>query len=62
MWTAYTLYREFAFKDYDTLRKVVLSQLGGGVVESVPETERVRIEVPQELGVEPFIVGPKKDW
>jgi O-acetyl-ADP-ribose deacetylase (regulator of RNase III) len=61
MWTAYTLFREYVFKDYDTLRKAVLTQLGG-VVETAPETERLRIEVPKELAVEPFIVEPKKDW
>lgn len=62
MWTAYTLFREYAFNDYDTLRKAVLSQLGGGVVDEVPETERVRIEVPKELDFQPFIVGPAKNW
>lgn len=61
MWTAYTLFREYVFQDYDTLRAAVLTQLGG-VVDTVPETERVRIEVPPELGVEPFICGPKKGW
>ena len=61
MWTAYTLFREYVFQDYDTLRTAVLTQLGG-VVDTMPETERVRIEVPPELGVEPFICGPKKDW
>lgn len=61
MWTAYTLFQEYAFHDYDTLRKAVLTQLGG-VVEHVPETERVRIEVPAELDVQPFIVGAAKNW
>jgi O-acetyl-ADP-ribose deacetylase (regulator of RNase III) len=60
MWTAYTLFREYAFRDYDTLRTAVLTQLGG--VESMPGTERVRIEVPEGLDVEPFIVGPKAGW
>lgn len=59
MWTAYTLFREYVFRDYDTLRTAVLTQLGG-VMDAVPETERVRIEVPKELGVEPYyVVGPK---
>jgi O-acetyl-ADP-ribose deacetylase (regulator of RNase III) len=62
MWTAYTLFREYVFLDYDTLRSAVLTQLGSGVIEHVPETERVRIEVPEELGVEPLIVAPKKGW
>jgi O-acetyl-ADP-ribose deacetylase (regulator of RNase III) len=61
MWTAYTLFREYEFKDYDTLRKVVLMQLGG-VVDSVPETERVRIEVPEEMDVQPLIICPTKNW
>lgn len=62
MWTAYTLFRESVFPDYDTLRNVVLAQLGGGVLDAVPETERVRIEPPVELCVEPFVAGPKTGW
>lgn len=62
MWTAYTLFRECVFQDYATLRKVVLAQLGGGVIEETPHTERLRIEVPHELAVEPYIVGPKPGW
>jgi O-acetyl-ADP-ribose deacetylase (regulator of RNase III) len=57
MWTAYTLFREYVFPDYATLRAAVLSELGG-VADGLPETQRVRIEVPAELGVEPYIVGP----
>src|SRR5215203_2031060 len=49
MWTAYTLFREYAFRDYDTLRTAVLTQLGG--IDEVPHTERVRIEVPEGLDV-----------
>lgn len=59
MWTAYTLFREYVFRDYDTLRTAVLTQLAG--VDEVPETERVRVEVPKELGVEPYIV-PNNNW
>lgn len=58
MWTAFTLFREYAFTDYATLRKAVLSQLGG--VEEMPETQRVRIEVPKELAVEPYVVVGSK--
>lgn len=60
MWTAYMLFREYVFKDYDTLRTAVLTQLGG-IVESTPETQRLRIEVPKELAVEPYIVSAKSN-
>jgi O-acetyl-ADP-ribose deacetylase (regulator of RNase III) len=59
MWTAYELFREYVFKDYDTLRTAVLTELGGQ--EAKCETERVRIEVPAELDVQPYFVGPKKE-
>jgi O-acetyl-ADP-ribose deacetylase (regulator of RNase III) len=64
MWTAYTLFREYVFKDYDTLRKAVLTQLGGLTDEAAAsETERPKIVVPTELNVEPYhVVTAKKDW
>jgi O-acetyl-ADP-ribose deacetylase (regulator of RNase III) len=60
MWTAYTLFREYAFRDFDTLRTAVLMQLAG--VDEVPETERVRVEVPKELMAEPYVVVAKNNW
>ena len=60
MWTAYTLFREYAFRDFDSLRTAVLTQFGG--IDEVPHTERVRIEVPEGLDVEPFIVTQKANW
>ena len=63
MWTAYTLFREYAFRDYDTLRTAVLTELGGLTDEAAAsETERPRIVVPAELNIEPYIVPVKKDW
>lgn len=60
MWTAFTLFSEYVFKDYDTLRTAVLSQLGG---EREWEAEQpVRVSVPAELDVQPFVAGPKTNW
>ena len=59
MWTAYTLFREYVFRDYDTLRRAVLDQLAGQL-DTAPEDARLRVEPPKELQVEPYVVG--KGW
>jgi O-acetyl-ADP-ribose deacetylase (regulator of RNase III) len=61
MWTAYTLFREYKFSDYDALRKAVLAQLGG-YADEVIEEQRVRIEVPAELAVEVQPTMILKSW
>ncbi|MFC5752840.1 macro domain-containing protein [Actinomadura rugatobispora] len=45
MWTGYTLFNDFSFRDYDDLRDTVVAQLDD--IENVPETERVRIRPPE---------------
>ncbi|MFI0938832.1 macro domain-containing protein [Streptomyces sp. NPDC021020] len=45
MWTAYTLFQDHTFEDYDDLRRTVVAQLDD--IENVPETRRVRISPPQ---------------
>ncbi|MFI0723313.1 macro domain-containing protein [Streptomyces sp. NPDC021224] len=45
MWTGYTLFQDYSFEDYDDLRRTVVAQLDD--IESVPETQRVRISPPQ---------------
>ncbi len=61
MWTAYTLFREYQFSDYDALRTAVLAQLGGLDDEVIEET-RVRVEVPAELAVEVQPTMILKSW
>ncbi|MGV9774585.1 macro domain-containing protein [Streptosporangium sp. NPDC003464] len=46
MWTGYTLFNDYSFRDYDDLRKTVREQLDD--LESRPE-ERVRIEPPADV-------------
>ena len=58
MWSAYTLFREYRFRDYDTLRTAVLRHFGEGTGD-LSEDARVRIEPPPELAVEPYLAGPK---
>jgi O-acetyl-ADP-ribose deacetylase (regulator of RNase III) len=45
MWTGYTLFNDFSFRDYDDLRETIVAQLDD--IENVPETERVRIRPPE---------------
>ncbi|MDY3557774.1 macro domain-containing protein [Gemmata sp. JC673] len=59
MWTAFTLFSEYVFRDYDTLRTAVLSQLGGHDLEG---EEPIRVSVPKELDAQPFVVGPNANW
>ncbi len=59
MWAAYTLFRESVFRDHDALRRTVLDQLGGAACDAT-RTERVRIEPPAELRVEPYVVEAAK--
>ncbi len=61
MWSTYTLFREYRFRDYDTLRTAVRRHFGEGTGD-LPEDARVRIEPPPELAVEPYISGPKAGW
>jgi O-acetyl-ADP-ribose deacetylase (regulator of RNase III) len=44
MWTGYALFNDYEFRDFDHLREVIGEHLGG--VESMPETERVRVTLP----------------
>jgi O-acetyl-ADP-ribose deacetylase (regulator of RNase III) len=44
MWTGYTLFNDYYFRDYDDLRKTIREQLDD--IESRPEQERVRITAP----------------
>ncbi len=46
MWTGYTLFNDYEFRDFDHLRAVVREHLGD--VDSVPETKRVRVKLPEE--------------
>jgi hypothetical protein len=48
MWTGFTLFHDHYFRDYDDLRKTIFDQLE--VIESRPESERVRIEPPGTRG------------
>jgi O-acetyl-ADP-ribose deacetylase (regulator of RNase III) len=61
MWTAYTLFREYVFRDYATLQKAVLARFGEGT-EPLTEEDKVKIVPPAELNVEPYISGPKAGW
>lgn len=45
MWTGYTLFQDYSFDDYDDLRRTIVAQLDD--IESVPETQRVRISPPR---------------
>jgi O-acetyl-ADP-ribose deacetylase (regulator of RNase III) len=44
MWTGYTLFNDFAFRDYDDLRRTIRAQLDD--IDNLPEDERVRIQPP----------------
>ena len=44
MWTGYTLFNDFRFRDYDHLRKTIREQLND--IDSRPEQERIRIKPP----------------
>jgi O-acetyl-ADP-ribose deacetylase (regulator of RNase III) len=44
MWTGYTLFNDYYFRDYDDLRKTIREQLDD--IDSRPEEERVRINPP----------------
>ncbi|MEV4180577.1 macro domain-containing protein [Streptosporangium canum] len=44
MWTGYTLFNDYCFRDYDDLRKTIREQLDD--IDSRPEEERVRINPP----------------
>ncbi|MFI6798448.1 macro domain-containing protein [Streptosporangium canum] len=44
MWTGYTLFNDYRFRDYDDLRKTIREQLDD--IDSRPEEERVRINPP----------------
>ncbi|MFF3867678.1 macro domain-containing protein [Micromonospora sp. NPDC001898] len=44
MWTGYTLFNDYHFRDYDDLRRTICTQLDG--IESRPEEERVRVTPP----------------
>jgi O-acetyl-ADP-ribose deacetylase (regulator of RNase III) len=50
MWTGYTLFNDYEFRDFNHLRSVIREHLGD--VESKPETERVRLELPEVSGPE----------
>jgi O-acetyl-ADP-ribose deacetylase (regulator of RNase III) len=42
MWTGYTLFQDYRFRDWESLRTMMLAQLGGGVNED----SQMRIQVP----------------
>ncbi|ACZ83305.1 macro domain-containing protein [Streptosporangium roseum] len=46
MWTGYTLFNDYYFRDYDDLRKTIREQLDD--IGSRPEDERVRISPPTD--------------
>lgn len=48
MWSGYAMFNDYEFRDFDHLRAVVLQHLGG--VEDLPETERVRVKLPEVEG------------
>lgn len=48
MWTGYALFNDYEFRDFEHLRTVVREHLGG--VEAMPETERVRVKLPEVVG------------
>ncbi|WP_433248392.1 macro domain-containing protein [Streptosporangium sp. CA-135522] len=48
MWTGYTLFNDYHFRDYDDLRKTIREQLDD--IESHSEEERVRIKPPGSRG------------
>ncbi|MEV1170662.1 macro domain-containing protein [Nonomuraea sp. NPDC049784] len=46
MWTGYTLFHDYYFRDYGDLRQTILQQLDD--LDSRPQTERVRIQPPAD--------------
>ncbi|WP_433351632.1 macro domain-containing protein [Microtetraspora malaysiensis] len=48
MWTGYTLFNDYYFRDYDDLRKTICAQLDD--IDSRPEEERVRVMPPESRG------------
>lgn len=48
MWTGSALFNDYEFRDFEHLRAVVREHLGG--VESIPETERMRVKLPEQQG------------
>ncbi|SCG54059.1 macro domain-containing protein [Micromonospora halophytica] len=48
MWTGYTLFNDYYFRDYDDLRRIICEQLDD--IDSRPEDERVRVSVPTSSG------------
>ncbi|MEV8635714.1 macro domain-containing protein [Streptosporangium sp. NPDC051023] len=48
MWTGYTLFNDYSFRDYDDLRQTIREQLDD--IDSCPEEERVRIKPPVSRG------------
>ncbi|MGC4792365.1 macro domain-containing protein [Micromonospora sp. DT178] len=48
MWTGYTLFNDYHFRDYDELRRTICEQLDD--IGSRPEEERVRVTVPAASG------------
>ncbi|MGI5493271.1 macro domain-containing protein [Microtetraspora malaysiensis] len=48
MWTGYTLFNDYYFRDYDDLRKTICAQLDD--IDSRPEEERVRVVPPESRG------------
>ncbi|WP_433417907.1 macro domain-containing protein [Microtetraspora malaysiensis] len=48
MWTGYTLFNDYYFRDYDDLRKTICAQLDD--IDSHPEEQRVRIVPPESRG------------
>jgi O-acetyl-ADP-ribose deacetylase (regulator of RNase III) len=54
MWTGYTLFNDYEFRDFDAMRDALQEQLGG--LGPLPETSRVRIKVP-DSGHGPLGIG-----
>ena len=44
MWTGYTLFNDYAFRDFDAMRAALAEQLVG--LDELPESTRLRIKVP----------------
>jgi O-acetyl-ADP-ribose deacetylase (regulator of RNase III) len=55
MWTGYTLFGDYEYPDFSTMRAALLDQLGG--LGEMPEETRVRIRVP-ESGSDPSGPAP----
>ncbi|MER7416940.1 macro domain-containing protein [Micromonospora peucetia] len=51
MWTGYTLFNDYHFRDYDDLRNTICAQLDD--IGNRPEEERVRVTVPATPGLRP---------